>query len=45
LNWGGNEYDWDSPVVIILLCVGFIGFIGFVYVEGYVAIEPIAPGK
>jgi hypothetical protein len=45
LSWGGNKYEWNSPVIIVLLCVGALGFILFVLVEKYVAIEPIAPGQ
>ncbi|CAG8518101.1 22396_t:CDS:10 [Cetraspora pellucida] len=43
LNWGGNIYAWDSPVIIILLCVGILGYIVFVLVENSVVVEPIAP--
>jgi hypothetical protein len=45
LSWGGNEYKWNSPVIIVLLCVGTLGFAVFAFVERYVAVEPIAPGK
>ncbi|RIA83709.1 major facilitator superfamily domain-containing protein [Glomus cerebriforme] len=45
LNWGGSKYKWDSPVIIVLLCVGALGFIIFAFVEKYIAIEPIAPGR
>jgi hypothetical protein len=45
LNWGGNKYKWSSPIIIVLLCIGGLGFIVFAFVEKYFAIEPIAPGK
>ncbi|CAB4395744.1 unnamed protein product [Rhizophagus irregularis] len=45
LNWGGNKYKWDSPIIIVLLCIGGLGFIVFALVEKYVAVEPIAPGR
>ncbi|CAG8747127.1 14581_t:CDS:2 [Cetraspora pellucida] len=43
LNWGGNTYAWNSPLIIIFLCVGAFGYIIFVLVEHYVVIEPVAP--
>ncbi|CAG8558683.1 2403_t:CDS:2, partial [Dentiscutata heterogama] len=43
LNWGGSTYAWDSPVVIILLCAGIVGYIIFGLVENYVVSEPVAP--
>lgn len=45
LNWGGNEYPWSSPVIIVLLVVGFLGYIIFGLVETKLAIEPVAPRK
>ncbi|CAG8746847.1 3430_t:CDS:2, partial [Racocetra persica] len=43
LNWGGSTYPWNSPVVIVLLCVGALGYVIFGLVETYVVAEPIAP--
>ncbi|CAG8594872.1 6831_t:CDS:2, partial [Scutellospora calospora] len=43
LNWGGSTYAWDSLVIIVLLCVGIVGFIIFGIVETYVAKEPVVP--
>ncbi|CAG8660031.1 5586_t:CDS:2 [Gigaspora margarita] len=42
LNWGGSTYAWDSPVIILLLCVGAVGFIIFGLVERYIVFEPVA---
>ncbi|CAG8757974.1 34038_t:CDS:10, partial [Gigaspora margarita] len=43
LNWGGSTYAWNSPVIIVLLCVGMLGYIIFGLVENYIVIEPIVP--
>ncbi|CAG8669235.1 17929_t:CDS:2, partial [Acaulospora morrowiae] len=43
LNWGGNEYAWNSALIIILLIIGMIGFILFGFVESHFALEPLAP--
>ncbi|RIB14310.1 major facilitator superfamily domain-containing protein [Gigaspora rosea] len=42
-SWGGSNYAWDSPVIIVLLCVGILGYIMFGLVENYIAVTPIAP--
>ncbi|CAG8639471.1 8662_t:CDS:2 [Gigaspora rosea] len=41
LNWGGSTYAWNSPVIIVLLCVGAVGYIIFGLVETYVVSEPV----
>ncbi|CAG8785882.1 13413_t:CDS:2 [Gigaspora margarita] len=41
LNWGGSTYAWNSPVIIVLLCVGAVGYIIFGLVEIYVVSEPV----
>ena len=45
LNWGGNRYEWNSPVIIVLLIVGCIGYLLFALVEIKFAVEPVAPRK
>eukprot|EP01113_Clastostelium_recurvatum_P044324 TRINITY_DN7474_c0_g1_i3.p1 TRINITY_DN7474_c0_g1~~TRINITY_DN7474_c0_g1_i3.p1 ORF type:complete len:481 (+),score=139.55 TRINITY_DN7474_c0_g1_i3:91-1533(+) len=41
LNWGGNDYAWDSPVVIALFVVAGVLAIAFVLIEIFVAKFPI----
>jgi MFS family permease len=45
LNWGGNEYAWNSPVIITLLVVGGAGYLLFAFIEAKFAIEPVVPRK
>ncbi|CAI2169290.1 17357_t:CDS:10 [Funneliformis geosporum] len=45
LGWGGSKYEWNSSLIIVLLCVGVLGFIAFAFVERHIAVEPIAPGR
>ncbi|CAG8584422.1 4200_t:CDS:2, partial [Racocetra persica] len=45
LNWGGSKYGWNNPIIIILLCLGGIGYILFAFIEGKIAKDPIAPGR
>ena len=42
LSWGGNEYDWDSPVIIGLFLAAVVTLAGFVAVERRAA-EPMLP--
>ncbi|PXA71768.1 MDR family MFS transporter [Cryobacterium arcticum] len=43
-TWGGNTYDWDSPVIIGLI-IGTVVFAGlFVFIESRAA-EPVIPLK
>ncbi|ORX92368.1 MFS general substrate transporter [Basidiobolus meristosporus CBS 931.73] len=42
-QWGGNEYAWNSPIIIALFCVSGVLLIAFVVVEYKVAAEPIIP--
>ncbi len=41
-TWGGNTYEWNSPVIIALIVASIIAAISFVMVE-YKAKEPIMP--
>ena len=41
-TWGGNTYDWDSPVIIGLILGAIVAAIAFVLVERRAA-EPIMP--
>ncbi|RUO96319.1 major facilitator superfamily [Jimgerdemannia flammicorona] len=43
INYGGNEYTWDSPFVISCFWASLVCFIGFLYVEHHEAIEPVIP--
>ncbi|RIB20460.1 major facilitator superfamily domain-containing protein [Gigaspora rosea] len=45
LSWGGVTYPWNSPIIISLLIVGVLLLALFIYVEGYVVAEPLAPGR
>ncbi|KAM3581173.1 hypothetical protein VKS41_006611 [Umbelopsis sp. WA50703] len=44
LQWGGNQYAWNAPVVIALFCVGGVLLIALALVEKYFAKVPIIPG-
>jgi len=44
LTWGGNQYPWNSPVVIALFCVGAALIVVFVCIEKWQAKSPIIPG-
>ncbi|KAI8617129.1 major facilitator superfamily domain-containing protein [Chytriomyces sp. MP71] len=41
IQGGGSQYEWNSPTVIALFIVGFIFLIAFIYVEGWVATNPV----
>jgi Fungal trichothecene efflux pump (TRI12) len=43
LNWGGNQYAWSSPLVIVLFFVAAGFAIAFVYIELKVAKNPVIP--
>lgn len=44
LQWGGNQYAWNSSLVISMFCVGGVLLIGLILVEKYYAKEPLLPG-
>ena len=43
VTWGGITYAWGSATIIALLCVAAVCCAGFVYVEGWVAQDPVVP--
>lgn len=42
--WGGNEYEWGSPLIIGLLVIGAVVGLGFLWWERR-AVEPILPPR
>ena len=44
LQWGGNQYSWNSAVIIALFCVGGVLIFVFAAVEKWQAKSPIIPG-
>ncbi|CAG8506507.1 5007_t:CDS:2, partial [Dentiscutata erythropus] len=43
LNWAGSTYAWSDPIIIVLLCLGAVGYIIFILIEAKFAEVPIAP--
>ncbi|KAF9434459.1 hypothetical protein BGZ76_007981 [Entomortierella beljakovae] len=43
LNWGGNEYEWNSGIIIGLFCAGAAVLCIFLLIEWKQANEPIIP--
>ncbi|GAK68325.1 MFS general substrate transporter [Moesziomyces antarcticus] len=43
LNWGGQQYAWSSPHVLVTLILGAVIFVVFGLVEAYVAPLPLVP--
>ncbi|KAI9342832.1 major facilitator superfamily domain-containing protein [Obelidium mucronatum] len=41
IQGGGSQYAWDSPLVITLFIIGGILLAAFIYVEGWVAKNPV----
>ncbi|KAJ1977688.1 hypothetical protein H4R33_006165 [Dimargaris cristalligena] len=41
--WGGNNYPWNSPVIISFFCLAVFFMVSFVFVELRMAVEPIIP--
>ncbi|KAJ3010587.1 UNVERIFIED_CONTAM: hypothetical protein HDU68_002075 [Siphonaria sp. JEL0065] len=41
IQGGGSQYEWNSPLVITLFIVGGILLFAFIYVEGWVAKNPV----
>ncbi len=42
LSWAGTTYTWGSPQIIVLLTVGVVGLVAFVFAELRAA-EPLLP--
>ncbi|KAJ3024382.1 UNVERIFIED_CONTAM: hypothetical protein HDU68_008231 [Siphonaria sp. JEL0065] len=40
---GGTQYAWDSPTVIVLFVAAFLLLAAFIYIEGWVAKNPLVP--
>ncbi|KAH8597010.1 MFS multidrug transporter-like protein [Bisporella sp. PMI_857] len=45
LNSGGNVVPWNHPLVLVSLPLSFISLLGFIYIEAYIASEPVIPVK
>ena len=43
LNWGGQQYPWSSPHVLVTLILGAVVFVAFGIVEARVAKLPLMP--
>ncbi|KAJ3245954.1 hypothetical protein HDU78_008132 [Chytriomyces hyalinus] len=41
IQGGGSQYEWNSPTVIALFSVGAVLLAAFIYVEGWVATNPV----
>ncbi|KAJ3222301.1 hypothetical protein HDU78_011802 [Chytriomyces hyalinus] len=41
IQGGGSQYAWNSPIVISLFIVGGVLLAAFIYVEGWVATNPV----
>ncbi|KAI9291570.1 MFS general substrate transporter [Neoconidiobolus thromboides FSU 785] len=43
LNWGGQQYPWNSAAVIVSLCLGIAFLLLFIFFQWKVSKEPIIP--
>lgn len=43
LNWGGQQYSWSSPHVLVTLVLGIVLYGAFAIVEARVAVLPLVP--
>lgn len=41
LSWGGVQFAWSSPRVLVPLILGLAGFVLFGIYEAYIASHPI----
>ncbi|KAI9294022.1 MFS general substrate transporter, partial [Neoconidiobolus thromboides FSU 785] len=44
LNWGGQQYPWNSTAVVVSLCLGIAFLLLFIFFQWKVSKEPIIPG-
>lgn len=45
LNSGGNIVPWSHPLVLVSLPLSIVSLAAFIYIESYVASEPVIPVK
>ncbi|CAG8508290.1 2849_t:CDS:10 [Diversispora eburnea] len=43
LNLGGSVHSWNSPLIIVPLVIGILGYFIFILVEIKFAVEPVMP--
>jgi MFS family permease len=43
LEFGGIDYPWSSPIVVVLILCGFMTWVGFFFIEAYVPKYPLIP--
>ncbi|CAD6440089.1 d5007ee9-1eb8-4c23-99aa-e4c3dc648eeb [Sclerotinia trifoliorum] len=43
LNSGGNIVPWNHPLVYVSLSLSLLSLLGFIYIELYIASEPVIP--
>ncbi|KAF7904469.1 hypothetical protein EAF00_001803 [Botryotinia globosa] len=43
LNSGGNIVPWNHPLVYVSLSLSLVSLLGFIYIELYIASEPVIP--
>jgi MFS family permease len=43
VTWGGDTYAWNSPTIVALLVVAALSAGALVYVESYIAQDPVVP--
>ncbi|KAF7927489.1 uncharacterized protein EAE98_005871 [Botrytis deweyae] len=43
LNSGGNIVPWNHPLVYVSLPLSLVSLLGFIYIELYIASEPVIP--
>jgi hypothetical protein len=43
LEFGGIDYPWSSPIVVVLILCGFFTWVGFFFIEAYIPKYPLIP--